>query len=204
MKRFVVMLAVLALVLGGTGQVKGDIITVDENGNGNGVFTSFPGSGPLTGVPAPDPGPGGAPNALTYSFPSVLGTPGDVLIIDAPGGPIMDVIRFNGTAGGVGKLVFYSFPDDGAETLADRATPSLPASFYANNITMLEVGTETANGLSYTPVGGQPGFGGIPTTYIINSDGPAGTPEPASLTLLGGMGIAGIAAYAWRRRKTAT
>jgi hypothetical protein len=77
-------------------------VTVDENGNGIGTL------GP--GFLAPDPGPGGLASVLTYdlSFPVVSG---DVFLQDGPGGPILDVIRFNGLLdGGIGVLAVDGSP----------------------------------------------------------------------------------------------
>ena len=55
-------------------------ITVDENGNGT-LSNSFGGGvSPLPFVLAPDPGPGGAPLALTYLGLTPLITVGDVVL----------------------------------------------------------------------------------------------------------------------------
>lgn len=159
-------------------------VTADEFGHG--TVTSTTGfSGTLASALAPDPGPGGQPSVLTYSFslPGAL-TGGDLLIFDSVGGIFSDVVRFNAAAG---TMLFYSNPLDGYDSLADIASP--PGSFYANNLTLYEV-----NGVvTYTPLAGQPGFvGGLdgPLTYSLISDSPV--PEPSSLALLGTGILGGI------------
>jgi hypothetical protein len=57
---------------------------------------------------------------------------------------------------------------------------------------------EGANGFTYTPTAGQPGFvagAAVPVTYLIRSD----IPEPATVTLLG-IGLAGLG-FARRRKR---
>jgi len=52
--------------------------------------------------------------------------------------------------------------------------------------TITELGPEGANGVTYTPIAGQPGFvagAAGPVTYVFLSDGQI--PEPSSLLLLG-------------------
>ena len=162
-------------------------ITVDENGNGNvmGPGGSFNTAGTLSA----DPGPGGQAAALTYNL---LGPPslvaGDLLLNESPG-VLSDIIRFNsaGTGGNAGypaSLVFYSDTGDGVDAIADTG---FPISQYTNTVTLSEVGPEGANGISYTPIAGQPGFiAGFVTTYNITSDS---VPEPASLALLAASSI---------------
>src|SRR4030095_6646373 len=122
-------------------------ITVDENGNGRFVnSTGF--DEPLPFTQPLDPGPGGPAHALTYSLLNPPGLiAGDLLLQEVAGGPLSDVIRFNpqeNCSGSTGCLVFYS---DNLEfdALADIG---LPTSFYANSLTLLEVGPEGNNGIT--------------------------------------------------------
>ena len=166
-------------------------ITVDENCNG--TINGFGGPQSLPCGFADDPGPGGLNNVMTYNL---LGPPGlvagDVLLTDADcGGCFLDVIRFNPN----GTLVFYSDNIDGFDSGADTFGP--PGAFYANLVSIPEVGTESINGARYIPTAGMPGFvagASAPVEYLFISD----TPEPGTLVMLG-TGIVGVIGTVRRR-----
>ncbi len=141
-----------------------------------------------------DPGPGGLPNALTFTTPAGL-VVGDLLLHE-PGSGESDLIRWNNNA----TLVFYSDIGD-----ADSADIGLPGASYPNGISVIETGlfgadySETGiNGYVYVPLPGQPGYNpntpGFPPTYIIISD----VPEPGTVALVG---LSLVGALAVIRRK---
>jgi hypothetical protein len=177
-------------------------IKVDENGNG--FFTNTAGvHAVLPWALQNDPGPGGLNNVLTYDLLNPPGlTAGDVFMTDADcGGCFLDVVRFNPNPNGVGgSLVFYSDNVDGFDSLAD--TPSPPGAFYANTISIPEVGPEGHNGAIYTPTLGEPGFvtgAAGPVTYMLISDGSA-VPEPATWAMMV-LGFAGLGFAGYRSGK---
>lgn len=196
-------LAALGAASSASALVNGNIVlTVDENGHGN--INGFGAPQALPFALQNDPGPGGLPNILTYDMLNPPGlVSGDVLLQDGPGGPILDVVRFNANevcagGGGTGCLLFYSDNVDGFDSLAD--TPGPPGQLYANNVTILEVGPEGHNGAIYIPLAGQPGFvagASAPVEYNLLSD----TPEPATWALML-VGVGMVGASLRRRRET--
>ncbi len=184
--------AACALVGTSTLLAQGFTVTISADENGHGTLVNSNGfSSALPFALLPDPGPGGLPAAATYGLLNPPGlVAGDLIFFEVPVNTISDIIRFNPNQNG-GSLVFYSDNLDGADALADTG---FPTALYANNITFTEVGPEGANGLTYTPVAGQPGFvagSGGPVTYVITSD--SRVPEPCSLTLLALGAACGVA-----------
>jgi hypothetical protein len=186
------LLIVVVLTALGAAPALASTVTVDENGHG--FFDSTPFSAFLL-----DPlGLG-----LGYALPFVA-VSGTLFISpsvsDGVGGCVVgafgfacDVVTFDGT----NKMFFASAAAEGSDSLADLT--ALPSSF-TNPALASEVGPEGANGATYTPALGQPGFdpSGPPITYNFVSDGVATpTPEPNTLVLfgtgiLGTLGIVGI------------
>lgn len=180
------------------------LITLDENGHGT-ILVDGTTTIPLTGVLAPDPGPGGLSSVLTYTLVGGLTVvPGDVHLTDADfGGAFLDVLRFNQTVGAVaipGTILFYSDNVDGFDALADTSGP--PSTAYTNLVSIPEVGPEGNNGAFYTPTANQPGFiAGFAATYHFISDTPS-VPEPSTWAMmLAGFGAIGLA-FRRRRRKS--
>ena len=193
----IVIVAACALVGTSTLLAQGFTITISADENGHGTLVNSNGfSSALPFALLPDPGPGGLPAAATYGLLNPPGlVAGDLIFFEVPVNTISDLIRFNPNQNG-GSLVFYSDNLNGVDALADTG---LPTALYANNITFTEVGPEGANGLTYTPVAGQPGFvagAAGPVTYVITSD--SRVPEPCSLTLLALGAACGLASC--RRR----
>lgn len=147
-------------------------ITLNETGQGmiqlpNGFVI------PLAGSLAPDPGPGGLPAALSFTFRPAEGgfVVGDVLMVGMAG-VVGDVIRFNPAvlvSGVLTQQVFFYSADIGGGLLGDTG---LPLAFYANAVSIVE---NTSGFTIYTPTAGQPGFNPgstFPTTYRFASPMP--------------------------------
>ena len=154
MKRILLWVALAGLSIVGSGfaqSANNPLITVDEDGLGT---FQFPETllGPLPGVLAPDPGPGGLASALTYNLqgPPAL-VAGDILFFEALGQMILsEIIRFNPAGTGnpayPASLVFYSDAVLGDVALADTG---LPTGRYTNLVSVLEIGPEGSKWVSW-------------------------------------------------------
>jgi hypothetical protein len=146
MKRVTLILAALALLLGGVGQSRAQFsITITADENGKGTFTNTNNfNAPLPFITGQDPGPGGRSNALMYGLLNPPGlTAGDFIVLDPSFTNVSDVIRFNPQAvvgGGTGAMAFYSQP--GGTDLADKS--GFPTALY--DVGQTQVIVEPSNG----------------------------------------------------------
>ena len=167
---------------------QGQIINLDEMGNGYITpVLPFPytiSEEPLSHIAT-----------LRYDLP-FAGVAGDVLLQESVGGPLSDIVRFDGQF----HVYFFSDGSEGITSLAD--VPVLPSPITPN-LTFLEQGQE--GGLQYiyyTPAAGEPGYKNLApgTTYYIVSD----IPEPSATMMLGCMGGGLLLLLALRRQAKRT
>jgi hypothetical protein len=203
-KQFGILL-VLGLLTLAAGNVSAQSLKAqfDEDGNGssggNALAFTYPALEPMSGF-----------TTLMYTLPWPV-TRGD-LILTETNGTVTDLIRFDNILNTTGTLdgVAYFFSDGyGDETpipMADSPFGIPPPNAAIPTVTMLEQGPEGNNGVFYVTSGGSPGSalqGGntLTVAYTIISDSPV-VPEPSTFVLLGMSGF-GLAAYAWRKRRSA-
>lgn len=159
------------------------------------MLESGPSTFALSGVLAPDPGPGGLASALTYDLLADNLVAGDVLLIDLAG--LSDIIRFNAAnpcTGYPASAVFYSSPGGG-----DLADTGFPLGLYANIVVLME---NEAGATVYTPSSGQPGFGPgtFSTTYRFFSGSARRVPEGGKGALFLGFSFVALASYGGKAR----
>lgn len=163
----------------------GQLITLDEQGHG--YITP---SQQFTWTIAPEPISGIA--TLQYTLP-FAGTAGDVLLQEFAGGPLSDIVRFDGQF----HAYFFSDSSDGFDSLAD--VTQLPSPITPQKGPFLEQGQEGGfQDFLYTPNPGDPGFkpDAPGSTYDIISD----IPEPNATLMLGCMGGGLLLLQALRRQ----
>lgn len=182
--------------------VRGQGFTLQVTERTNDLLNLFNGA-PHPGFLQQDPGPGGLPNALTFTTPAGL-VVGDLLLHE-PNGAESDLIRWNAN----GTLVFYSDIGDADPPYIggpDSADIGLPGASWPNTISVTETGlfgypySETGtNGYVYIPLPGQPGYDpsnpGNQPTYTFISD----IPEPGTVALVG-LSLVGVLAVSRRRK----
>lgn len=172
-------------------------VQLDENGNGTFYRDGNPGVGTnFTGSFTIDPS-GGAlgGQALVYTLPFDFTQTGDYVLTETQDVNIIsDVVRFWGS----NQVIFYSeidadepFPDvaDFSGLPVNQLTPSIvlsppPMGFPWEGFHFIQYGETN-----------QPGYAGLPLIYEFNSE----IPEPSTLALAG-VGLAGLALMAYRRR----
>ena len=192
-------LAAMVCLLLAVPSARGQGFTLQVTERTNDVLNLFNGA-PHPGFLQLDPGPGGLPNALTFTTPVGL-VAGD-LVLQEPGGGISDLIRWNANNA---TLVFYSDIETSDLPPFDSADIGLPTAFYPNVCSVTETGlfgqpySETGpNGYVYVPLPGQPGYdpsnpGNQPTYTIIS------VPEPGTVALVG-LSLVGVLAVIRRKK----
>jgi hypothetical protein len=181
------------------------VITFDENGKGSIQAPSgqqFP-LIPAGNIPDPfDPGNGLLPLVYDLTASGIVSpvVPGDMDVLEIPGTPNSDLLRWTtDPATGRSFLVVYSDRAEPGE-IPDAADVGLPLARQPNLIAAQESGPEGGvNGVfGYAPAQGMPGFfinsAGDTPVYNFISD----TPEPATAGI---MSIAGVTLLRRHRRR---
>ena len=132
--------------------------------------------------------------ALTYRLPEFVG-PGDVSIFEPGTTNAEDGIRFFND--GISGLMQY-FSDSSSALGGNMADTGLPRDFVFG-FGISEVGPEGKNGFNYVAGGGDPAGTNF---YVGTSDsGRDAVPEPGTIALVLGAGIAGMSLISRKRRK---
>jgi hypothetical protein len=162
------------------------LITIDESGVGS-LKTMTGAVTPLVGVLGVDAD--GHPTLIYTPPPNMVHlTDGDLYLHEGSlSNPFSDVVRFH-----TGTICFYSDGQENGELQAQLGDVGIPVHLLSNQVNVLEVGSEGANGAVYRPQMGQPGFD--PTQTII-VDVISDTPEPSSIILMASGGVIGLVGY---------
>jgi PEP-CTERM motif len=213
MKRTTLVLAVLALLFGGLGQATADLIPLQNipaaSGNDPTINVPFPTAGDA--YTSATNGNGTIPPGGQTGFQWTAGDSVTSAIFSLPTNAVTDLTAnwsFQDELGGGNTETWFVLVNGVAVAQA-----TLPDDNFNGDILTI---TGTVNFGAIAPVAGGyqielvlqntvPGGGGSAAWLDGGTTGLSFTttiPEPATLTLLG-IGIAGMAGYRWRRRKSA-
>jgi hypothetical protein len=197
MKRSVSMMMALALFLAGAGQATAGDINIDF-----GTYSAGTPISSLDGI-----------TFTTYGGPGPGGTP--VIGIDFPGG-LSNSVTGNYPSSQILDFAF-STPVSNVSFFMDNYgdNPGATYSAYGPGMTLLETGSteSSSEGAAFTLSASgitdlqwnnfYGGFGESWEFVIMTFSATTSVPEPSTVTLMG-LGVAGVAAFALRRRKLAT
>jgi hypothetical protein len=207
MRCFVLIVATWALLLGGLGQAIAGTVVLSDTGRGwirGGLFSGDNGNAPDNDYTVSQTKFVGVNNHFDFSIPTISGTViSATLTLD-------NNMHFGGAMGNtyhlysLGAFGTYGFADIGIGTpygsttikSTGTVTVALDAPALAD-IAADEGGTFSLGGVVSGVPGGAIDFSTGATTLTLEI---ADVPEPATLTLVA-IGIAGMAGYAWRRRR---